>query len=214
MPQLNPYTELGIDPGADAVAVRRAYRRRAKETHPDHGGDPAAFARTKTASIVLLDPARRAKFDRDGVIDDDAPDNALANAMVVIAQLLDAAIVQCVQQMREPAGADLIGMMTSAAQAAKTNMRSRSREIAAHLAKSEKLLGRFKVRKGKPPVNRLAALIDQRIAAQRANIAKIEDEIATIDRAIAMLADYSFDREQPHMVQGAFGLPNFFGAGG
>lgn len=204
---LNPYTELGVDPGADAAAVRRAYRHRAKETHPDHGGDPAAFARTKTASVVLLDPAKRARFDRDGVIDDDAPDNALANALVAIAQLLDAAMLQCAQTMREPAGADLIAMMTSAAQVARANMRTRAREIAAHLAKSENLLGRFKVRKGKPPVNRLAALIDQRIAAQRANIAKIESEIVTLDQAIAMLSDYSFDRERPHMGHGAFGLP-------
>jgi curved DNA-binding protein CbpA len=208
--QLNPYTELGVEHGADAAAVRRAYRRRAKETHPDHGGDPAAFARTKRASVVLLDPAKRAKFDQEGVIDEDAPDNAVANAMVAIAQLLDAAIVQCVQKMCEPAAADLIDMMTRAAHQAKSNMTASKRNIAAHLVKSEALVGRFKVRKRKDqPVNRLAALIDQRIAAQRLNIAKIDGEIATLDRAIAMLADYSFDREQPHMGQGVFGLPNF-----
>lgn len=211
MPQLNPYAELGVDPGADAAAVRRAYRRRAKETHPDHGGNPAAFARTKTASLVLLDPAKRARFDRDGVMDEDPPDNALANAMVAVSQLLDAAIVQCVQNGREPETADLIAMMTGNAGQAKGGLSKQKNQIAAHLAKSERLRGRFKVRKGKEPTNRLAALIDQRIVAQRSNIAKIEADIATLDRAIAMLADYSFDREQPQAPQGlgVWTLPMF-----
>ncbi|MDP8955160.1 MAG: DnaJ domain-containing protein [Actinomycetota bacterium] len=37
------YAALGVDPTADATELRRAWRRRARETHPDHGGDAAAF---------------------------------------------------------------------------------------------------------------------------------------------------------------------------
>lgn len=40
---------LGVAPGADAETVRRAYRERAKETHPDNGGDPEAFKRVRWA---------------------------------------------------------------------------------------------------------------------------------------------------------------------
>lgn len=43
------YETLGLDPGADLEAVRRAYRERAKETHPDCGGDPEAFIRVREA---------------------------------------------------------------------------------------------------------------------------------------------------------------------
>jgi len=210
LPQLDPYAELGIAPGADTAAVRRAYRARAKATHPDHGGDPVAFQRTKRASMVLLDPARRARFDRDGVIDDEAPDNALADALVAISQLLDAAMVQCAQSGRDPTSMDLLGMMTRTAVEAKSGMSQRKHEVAGHLAQSEKLRGRFKVKKGKTGGNRIAALLDQRIAAQQANIALMEREIAKLDRAVAMLADYSFDRDQPHPAQGAFGMVNIF----
>lgn len=34
---------LGVDPKASVLDIKRAFRRRALETHPDHGGDPAAF---------------------------------------------------------------------------------------------------------------------------------------------------------------------------
>lgn len=43
------YETLGLEPGADLAAVRRAYRERAKETHPDLGGDPEAFIEVREA---------------------------------------------------------------------------------------------------------------------------------------------------------------------
>ena len=46
---------LGLSPGADEAAVRRAYRRRVKEVHPDHGGDEEEFRRVQEA----YDTARR-----------------------------------------------------------------------------------------------------------------------------------------------------------
>jgi hypothetical protein len=44
---------LGVDPDADAEAIRRAYRERVKETHPDRDGDPEAFKRVRWAYEYL-----------------------------------------------------------------------------------------------------------------------------------------------------------------
>jgi DnaJ-domain-containing protein 1 len=49
------YEELGLPRGADEAAVRRAYRRRVKQVHPDHGGDEREFRRLQAA----YDAARR-----------------------------------------------------------------------------------------------------------------------------------------------------------
>jgi DnaJ-domain-containing protein 1 len=49
------YDVLGLPSGADEAAVRRAYRRRVKEVHPDHGGDEREFQRLQAA----YDAARR-----------------------------------------------------------------------------------------------------------------------------------------------------------
>ena len=69
---MGPYEILGIGRDADKETIRKAYRRLAKESHPDlHPGDPAAeerFKRISAANTLLSDPETRARYDR-GEID-------------------------------------------------------------------------------------------------------------------------------------------------
>jgi curved DNA-binding protein CbpA len=64
----NLYDLLGVRPDDDAENVRKAYRRAAKENHPDHhGDDPEAAARFRQiaeAYDVLRDAGQRAAYDR------------------------------------------------------------------------------------------------------------------------------------------------------
>lgn len=70
----DPYKELGVSRGASAEEIKKAFRRLAKDLHPDKNpGDKAAEERFKriTAAFDLLgDPEKKAKFDR-GEIDAD-----------------------------------------------------------------------------------------------------------------------------------------------
>jgi curved DNA-binding protein CbpA len=63
----NPYDVLGIGTGATGADITRAYRRLAREVHPDsRPGDPAAAAEFQAVSDaygLLSDPARRAAYD-------------------------------------------------------------------------------------------------------------------------------------------------------
>lgn len=49
------YAALGLDPDAGEEAVRRAYRERVKETHPDRGGDEEQFKQVTAAYERLTD---------------------------------------------------------------------------------------------------------------------------------------------------------------
>src|SRR5437762_7685052 len=64
------YDLLGIQRGADEIAIKAAYRRLAKECHPDRqGGCKNAEARFKAvneAYDVLKDRQKRAAYDRFG----------------------------------------------------------------------------------------------------------------------------------------------------
>ncbi len=60
------YEILGLDSGADAQAIKSAYRRLALELHPDRNeGEHAAeqFFRVKNAYDALIDPIRRSAYD-------------------------------------------------------------------------------------------------------------------------------------------------------
>lgn len=45
----SPFEVLGVPADADEATVRRAYRERVKETHPDQGGSVEEFQRVRTA---------------------------------------------------------------------------------------------------------------------------------------------------------------------
>jgi DnaJ domain len=64
MGERSHYDVLGIPSTATAAEVRAAYRRAARDHHPDAGGDARRMSDLNAAWHVLRDPARRAAYDR------------------------------------------------------------------------------------------------------------------------------------------------------
>ncbi len=68
------YSTLGVPRTADAAAIKKAYRKLAKQYHPDKNADNAKamerFKAISSAYDILSDDAKRGQYDR-GEIDDD-----------------------------------------------------------------------------------------------------------------------------------------------
>jgi len=60
------YDLLGVSSDASVDDIKKAYQRRARELHPDAGGDEERFKAVQAAYQVLSDPEKRARYDRFG----------------------------------------------------------------------------------------------------------------------------------------------------
>ena len=58
------YEVLGVDPAVDQEELRRAFRLRLRQTHPDTGGDAAVFIQVQYAWELVGTPESRAAYDR------------------------------------------------------------------------------------------------------------------------------------------------------
>lgn len=58
------YELLGVPKDATTAQIKAAYRKLARTTHPDTGGDGALFALITEAYNTLVDPASRDAYDR------------------------------------------------------------------------------------------------------------------------------------------------------
>lgn len=63
------YDLLGVDRAATQEDIKKAYRRKAMEHHPDRGGDEKAFKQVQEAYDTLSDEGRRGNYDRYGSAD-------------------------------------------------------------------------------------------------------------------------------------------------
>ncbi|MGL6044109.1 MAG: DnaJ domain-containing protein, partial [Sandaracinobacteroides sp.] len=71
------YSVLGVPRTADAAAIKRAYRKLAKELHPDkHKDDPKLAERFKqvaSAYDILSDDKKKAQYDRGEIDEQGSP---------------------------------------------------------------------------------------------------------------------------------------------
>src|ERR687890_1350657 len=71
------YEQLGVKRGATEPEIKKAYRKLAKELHPDRNKDnPAAaarFSKVTAAYDLLSDKDKRARYDRGDIDEDGNP---------------------------------------------------------------------------------------------------------------------------------------------
>lgn len=78
------YETLGVDRDATQAEVAKAYRRKARASHPDKGGAAEEWHALTLAWEVLGDPGKRARYDETGAVPEGGPPVEMAaRAMLV-----------------------------------------------------------------------------------------------------------------------------------
>ncbi len=103
----DPWAVLGLEPGADADSLKRAFRQQARRWHPDlNGNDPVAEERFKAvnaAYAVLSDPGRRAAWEQGLADPEGAAADPFATGFPAFEDYLEALFGR---RRRPPAAAD------------------------------------------------------------------------------------------------------------
>lgn len=61
------YDDLGVDPKAGPEDIKKAWRQKAKDKHPDRpDGDKSEFQKAQNAYMILGDPDKKANYDAGG----------------------------------------------------------------------------------------------------------------------------------------------------
>jgi curved DNA-binding protein CbpA len=186
------YRLLGIKRGATKEDVRRAYRRKAKVSHPDSGGSVEAFSALATAHDVLSDENRRERYDTTGEIEPARPNNFDGSAIEVIAHKLGLII---------HAEHDVTSMDIGAVieQAIREDIVSRKSSIASQIQAVERagcLRARVR-RKANGEDNALARVLDWHERATKDHVKKNEEAVRAMERALEILEGYSFADDRP-----------------
>lgn len=192
MAKFNPYQELGLERSADRAEIKAAFRKKAKNAHPDYGGSADAFDRAKLAQLVLLDPHRRKSYDETGTIDEPRLDTPEQRAMGLIANML----AQIIEGDADPLAHDLIEAMKGHLLKNRTDIEQRIAKLRRSLLRIEKLKGRFK----KTGDNQIDGVLRWMTDSTNKGIAACAVDIELRTIAIAILDQYGFDYEAPAEV--------------
>jgi curved DNA-binding protein CbpA len=184
----DPYDILGVGRDADEAAIRSAYRRLAKESHPDSGGDAERFVMGGKAQDLLLDPLRRKVFDATGY-DPELADPRDIQGLMLIEKLVN----DIVLDEREPGSFDPIELMRSTLRADIRKARFHMREMEAHGARVGRHISRLGRRSG---TDVLGYMLRARMDAIAKAVAESGRQVEASERALEMLETYSYELDE------------------
>lgn len=206
----NPYDVLGLDASATSDEINAAFRDKAKKAHPDQGGSTEEFQRVKSASLVLLDPVRRKKFDETGEVDSDKADNTMAEVMEAIANFF----ISSLDALDQPMAPRLeqVDLVAAACQHFNNQVAGAKQHILGidrKVAKFEKSLARLK---SKREPDQIRQMLTHHVNHLKNAAALTKAQIKQFEMAIVILKDYEFEAEKtpPDPYRSILGQRGFF----
>jgi len=193
---MNPYTQLGIPPSASPDDVDRAYKRRARDAHPDrNGGDNEQFLAVQKAYDLLKDAELRRNFDATGEWGERKPDKRLERPMQKVQQVFVAVLKRLTELHEEPKHHNLVEMMQQVLDNSIAQHEQQRSLITDILESFRDCRDRFTTKavgEDGENDNIMAGLIAHQIATTERELQGCEVEIEACRQAKRIVQDYKF----------------------
>ena len=185
------YSTLGVPNDATPAEIKAAYKRKAKETHPDAGGDAEKFQQVTLAHRILSDDEKRARYDETGKADEDV-DTLDSAALSIIGGLVEEVVQQIVTR-DDLQFVDLAKQLRDRLKSQQAQAEENITQARKFEKKAVALRKRFKAKKGPDYIGNM---LDGKVAPCRGAIRSGEDHLARLKRAAEILddVDYAVDK--------------------
>lgn len=159
------YAVLGVHRDASPLAIRQAYRAKAKDYHPDNTetGDKAKFNQLRLARDVLTNPRWRENYDAVGAIPEDEADNEQAQVITVATGILVGTTNAILGEQKDPTRGDLVAAMQAYLKGEFEKVNRQITDLQTTRQQVSGLAGRFKVKSFEHP-NHLETIVQGQIA--------------------------------------------------
>lgn len=184
----NYYTDLGVSEDASPEEIKKAYRRQAREHHPDAGGDPTIMAELSKAYAVLSDPGKRERYDRTG--EDAKADNSYVEAVGVALNIFEQIMTYDPENIKES--------IDSQYRAIKGDMSKALKDAEKALVKEQLKMLRIK---SSPENDFIGNSIMDNLKNIESAIDRIKKEMDILDRAVKLFDDYDFSIKETNKYE-------------
>lgn len=194
---MNHYETLGVSKDATPEEIKRAYRIKSRDNHPDRHGPSKteAFAAITTAYSVLSDAAKRAEYDATG-----------GNDMGREARMRDALcrlLFQCLADVEQAndEGA-LFDTMFAHMQNERVQGMARCEELKQLIPKRKRLAER--IRRKREGENIFASVVLNDIAVREKELRAVQNAIRDIDEMCNTIREYEVKGDLGDIVMQAY----------
>jgi DnaJ-class molecular chaperone len=184
MDQPDFYRILGVARDADEATIKAAFRRQAKDLHPDAGGDPEAFRLLKLAYDILSDGSARSHYDQTGTAPPDAAERARFHAIV------GDWLVASIAQAGAPQFDDVLELMRRSVRQQIAALRHRATQLASLVAKIDMVAERIHTNGRENLLQDILTVRRQRVAEE---IVAVDAQRAMLERLLALSESYTYD---------------------
>lgn len=194
---MSHYEALGVGADADRESIKRAYRKKAHEHHPDKGGSAEKFHAIQRAYDVLSNEARRAWYDRNGSDGPaDTQDEALKNLAAVFLQAVDQADVE---------HQDVLAIAREHIERAKGNVLAQVEQFKAKVRKLESAKKRLTKKSSSGP-ELLGQMLEGQISANKRAMDLAAENLKVFDRMLELLKDYRYRADEAPYMPASFAI--------
>jgi DnaJ-class molecular chaperone len=186
------YEDLDIDKGATPEIIKKAFRKKAKQTHPDNGGKPDEFRTIAMAYNILSDEEKRKRYDNG-----ENPDHInQSNKQERVLNMVFAIFNNIVDRNIDLVHHNLFDMMRQNIQANQQNFKSEKDRNQNIIERYNNIIGRIK-KNDKSAL--FIQLLDDKIKGCNAIIIHLDDNISMCDDALKLIKECEYETETQYV---------------